>query len=95
MAVATHRAILETSPSLLEDLLEALAKADFPIDPDLRYDRLRGVSYVSFPIAESQKADLEDLLLASGFGTATLRYEANGEPVASSAADQAARFEFE
>jgi hypothetical protein len=63
---------IQIHPKLLESLLDCLAKASFPINPELRHDTLRGVSCVDFALSEPQVAEIEDLLRASGFNASIL-----------------------
>jgi hypothetical protein len=54
-----------TEPRLLEDLLEALATLDFPVNPQL-YHRPTEV-LVEFPAYSSQVERVRDALLRQGF----------------------------
>ncbi|GAB4412069.1 MAG: hypothetical protein OHK0021_20690 [Bryobacter sp.] len=60
-------------------MLETLAKAEFPIDPELEFDSLRELSYIRFPVPVEQHEAIEDLLRACGFANAFLGYEEPGE----------------
>ena len=62
---------IQISPKLLEEILEALASAPFPINPEL--DHSSGtLSRVRFPLYESQLETLRGILAASGFGPSLL-----------------------
>jgi hypothetical protein len=67
---------------LLEDLLECLAQASFPINPELEHDTLRGMSLVSFPVYEEQLGELGDLLQANGFALSVLTVKPMHEELA-------------
>jgi hypothetical protein len=54
-----------TEPKLLEDLLEALASLDFPVNPQL-YHRPAQV-LVEFPAYSSQVEQVREALLRQGF----------------------------
>jgi hypothetical protein len=56
---------IATEPKLLEDLLEALASLDFPVNPQL-YHRPAQV-LVEFPAYSSQVEQVRDALLRQGF----------------------------
>lgn len=61
---------IRISPRLLEDLLEALASADFPINPEIRHASLGsrvGSTIVRFEVLDSQIPTLRDVLATSGF----------------------------
>jgi hypothetical protein len=59
------------SPKHLEEILEALASAPFPINPEL--DHASGpLSRVRFPLYESQLAALNEILVAAGFSPSLL-----------------------
>jgi len=60
-----------TDPKLLEDLLEALASLDFPVNPQL-YHRTAEV-LVEFPAYSSQVAKVRDVLLGQGFDSGRIR----------------------
>ena len=56
---------IATEPKLLENLLEALASLDFPVNPQL-YHRPAEV-LVEFPAYSSQVEQVRDALLKQGF----------------------------
>ena len=56
---------IATEPKLLEDLLEALAGLDFPVNPQL-YHRPSEVT-VEFPAYSTQVDNVRDALAAEGF----------------------------
>jgi len=56
---------IATEPKLLEDLLEALASLDFPVNPQL-YHRPAEV-LVEFPAYSTQVEQVRDALLKQGF----------------------------
>jgi hypothetical protein len=56
---------IATEPKLLEDLLEALAALDFPVNPQL-YHRPTEV-LVEFPAYSSQVEQVREALLRQGF----------------------------
>jgi len=56
---------IATEPKLLENLLEALASLDFPVNPQL-YHRPAEV-LVEFPAYSSQLEQVRDALLKQGF----------------------------
>jgi hypothetical protein len=56
---------IATEPKLLEDLLEALAALDFPVNPQL-YHRPTEVR-VEFPAYSKQVEQVRDALLRQGF----------------------------
>ncbi|MGA2879484.1 MAG: hypothetical protein ABSG13_11075 [Bryobacteraceae bacterium] len=58
---------IATEPKLLENLLEALASLDFPVNPQL-YHRPAEV-LVEFPAYSSQLPQVRDALLRQGFDT--------------------------
>ncbi len=58
---------IRTSPRLLEDLLEALASAPFPINPDIRHAPSGGSTTVSFTFDESSLPALREVLFLAGF----------------------------
>jgi hypothetical protein len=62
---------LATEPKLLEDLLEALASLDFPVNPQL-YHRPAQV-LVEFPAYSSQVGKVRDVLLRQGFDADGIR----------------------
>jgi hypothetical protein len=49
---------------LLEDLLEALARADFPINPEIRHGFPD--TYVEFPAYDKQVDEIRSLIQAAG-----------------------------
>jgi hypothetical protein len=57
-------------PRLLEDLLEALARLDFPVNPQL-YHRPALVT-VEFPAYSARVAEVRDALQRHGFSAASL-----------------------
>lgn len=68
---------IAVEPKLLEELLEALASLDFPINPQL-YHRTDKV-LVEFPAYSRQVQKVHDTLLHSGFGASGLEI---GHPLA-------------
>ena len=62
---------IATDPRHLEDLLEALSRASFPINPQL-WHRAAGVT-VEFPAWEGNLDELRRLLIATGFDSAAVR----------------------
>jgi hypothetical protein len=60
-----------TDPRLLEDLLEALASLDFPVNPQL-YHRPAEVM-VEFPAYSSQVEKVREVLLGQGFDSGRIR----------------------
>jgi hypothetical protein len=60
-----------TEPKLLEDLLEALAALDFPVNPQL-YHRPTEV-LVEFPAYSSQVEQVRDALLRQGFDSGAIQ----------------------
>jgi len=61
---------IATDPKHLEDLLEALSRASFPINPQL-WHRATSVT-VEFPAWESNVEELKTLLTLNGFDSAEL-----------------------
>jgi hypothetical protein len=61
---------LSVEPKLLEDLLEALAQLDFPVNPQL-YHRAASVM-VEFPAYTSRIQEVREVLRRHGFRPATL-----------------------
>ena len=61
---------LSVEPRLLEDLLEALAQLDFPVNPQL-YHRPASVT-VEFPAYAARVEDVREALHRQGFGRTTL-----------------------
>ncbi len=64
---------ISIEPRLLEDLLEALATVEFPINPQL-YHQAAQVS-VEFPAYSSQIEAIRRILMKCGFNTAVLTYQ--------------------
>lgn len=62
---------ISTDPRLLEDLLEALASLDFPVNPQL-YHRPTEV-LVEFPAYSNQVQHVREQLLRQGFGADHIR----------------------
>ena len=62
---------IATEPKLLEDLLEALAYLDFPVNPQL-YHRPSEVT-VEFPAYSTQVESVRDALAAEGFAPDGIR----------------------
>lgn len=58
---------------LLEELLEALASAPFPLNPELENAIPSGISKIHFPIYESQLSTLRDILVSAGFSASLLQ----------------------
>lgn len=66
---------IRISPRLLEDLLEALASAPFPINPELEHAAAAlnaATSKIHFPLYASQLNTLRDILVSSGFAASLL-----------------------
>jgi len=61
---------IATEPRLLEDLLEALARLDFPVNPQL-YHRSTEVR-VEFPAYSRQIEQVRETLLREGFDAGNL-----------------------
>ncbi|MCX6609448.1 MAG: hypothetical protein NTW74_01190 [Acidobacteria bacterium] len=57
---------IRVSPRHLEDILEALASATFPINPELDHTA-PALTRVRFPIYDSQLASLREILATAGF----------------------------
>jgi hypothetical protein len=57
---------ISVEPKLLEDLLEALAELDFPVNPQL-YHRAAQVT-VEFPAYSSRVPEVRATLASHGFG---------------------------
>lgn len=70
-------ALIEISPKLLEEILEALAEAPFPINPELDHST-GGISRVRFPLYESQREDLNQTLIANGFSPELVQFRSVG-----------------
>lgn len=60
------------SPRLLEEILEALASAPFPINPEIEHATAAGTSKICFPLYDSQLCMLQDILVSSGFAASLL-----------------------
>ena len=58
---------IQSPPRLLEDILEALASAIFPIDPEIHHSPSGGRTVIRFPLFESQMPALRQILLGAGF----------------------------
>jgi len=56
---------IQISPKLLEEVLEVLAAAPFPINPELDHP-VGASSRVRFPIYESQLETMRELLVLAG-----------------------------
>ena len=54
-------------PRLLEDILEALASALFPIDPEISHSPSGGKTVIRFQLFDSQLPAIRAILLAAGF----------------------------
>ena len=76
---------IRISPRLLEDLLEVLASAPFPINPELEHASATlhaatlhaatpnaATSKIHFPLYDSQLNTLRDILVSSGFAASLL-----------------------
>ena len=66
---------IRISPRLLEDLLEVLASAPFPINPELEHATATlhaATSKIHFPLYDSQLDTLRDILVSSGFAASLL-----------------------
>lgn len=61
---------VRVDPRLLEDLLEALAAADFPINPEIRHAHPQTI--VEFPAYESQIPEIRRLVTGAGVGQGDL-----------------------
>jgi hypothetical protein len=57
---------IRVSPKYLEDILEALASAPFPINPELDHTA-SSTTQVRFPIYDSQLDSLREILTTAGF----------------------------
>jgi hypothetical protein len=57
---------IRIEPKLLEDLLETLSQAPFPINPEISHG---WPTAVEFPAYRSRLAELRRVLLANGFPT--------------------------
>ncbi len=60
------------SSRLLEEILEALASAPFPLNPELENAIASGTSKIHFPLYESQLSALRDILVSAGFSASLL-----------------------
>ena len=63
---------ISVDPRLLEDLLEALALLDFPINPQLYHHT--GFTTVEFPAYSPQIRNIRDLLGRHGFDTRSVTH---------------------
>jgi hypothetical protein len=63
---------ISVEPKLLEDLLEALALLDFPVNPQL-YHR-PGLTTVEFPAYSAQLRNIRDVLGRHGVDTRSVTY---------------------
>ena len=70
------------SPRLLEEILEALASAPFPINPELEHAAASGISKICFPLYGSQLGTLQDILVRSGFAASLLEVHSMAVQVA-------------
>jgi hypothetical protein len=61
---------VSVEPRLLEDLLEVLARLDFPVNPQLTH-RPAQVT-VEFPVSSTRVDDVRDALSNHGFSSASL-----------------------
>jgi hypothetical protein len=61
---------IPVEPRLLEDLLEALASLDFPVNPELSHQPR--VVYVEFPAYAGHVEEVRGLLRRSGFDPGSL-----------------------
>lgn len=64
---------ISVEPKLLEDLLEVLARLDFPVNPEL-YHQPNSVS-VEFPAYSGRVDEVRKLLRLYGFDPGCLRFE--------------------
>jgi hypothetical protein len=62
---------VSVEPRLLEDLLETLARLDFPVNPQL-YHRPVQVT-VEFPASSTRVEDVRDALSNNGFSASSLK----------------------
>ena len=62
---------IAVDPRLLEELLEALAELDFPVNPQIYHSSPQAV--VEFPAYTSRLAEAQDILEKNGFERAMLR----------------------
>ena len=63
---------VRVEPRLLEELLESLAMATFPINPQLYHGR---PTVVEFPAYERRLEELRQLLAKSGFEAVALEFQ--------------------
>lgn len=61
---------VKVDPRLLEDLLDGLAAADFPINPEIRHGHPDTI--VEFPAYDTQIAEIRWLVQRAGSGKADL-----------------------
>ncbi len=83
MSVAVRESLaaeIRTSPRLLEDLLEALASAPFPINPDIRHAPSGGSTTVSFMLDQSGLPALREVLFVAGFSPDLLSLRSADSP---------------
>jgi hypothetical protein len=64
---------IAVEPRLLEDLLEALAKLDFPVNPDLTHKE--NCVTVTFPAYSGLMEQIRGVLAACGFDTGSIAAE--------------------
>ncbi len=76
---------IRISSKHLEDILEALASAPFPINPELDHS-LGAASAVRFPVYESQLPALRQTLADSGFSPNLLQIDSMSHAVGGAAA---------
>ena len=62
---------IRVSPKHLEEILELLASAPFPINPELDHTA-PALTQVRFPIYDSQLESLRDILATAGFAQGLL-----------------------
>ncbi|MFN8814777.1 MAG: hypothetical protein ACK6DZ_14010, partial [Acidobacteriota bacterium] len=72
---------INISSRLLEDILEALASAPFPINPELDHSS-GSQTLVRFPLYESQIPALRETLAAAGFSPDLLHFQSMAATVA-------------
>lgn len=70
---------IQITPRLLEELLEALATAPFPINPELNHGGPGESTTIQFPLYEHQVEDLRDVLAANGFASSHLEVSSMAE----------------
>jgi len=73
---------IQISPRLLEDLLDTLASAPFPLNPELDHS-LKSATRVCFPIYEHHVESLREVLLTAGFAPSLLHVQSLGPAVSS------------